>query len=220
MARRKTHEEYENELFEKEIDYWPLEQYKGALIPIKHKCLHDHVWNVKPNDILRGRGCPECDRNIRRKTTEEYKTQLSKDIVLLEEYINDATPILHRHTCGHEWKVNPNSVLRGSSCPKCAKTGFDPSLPAILYLVCFHYLGETYYKIGITSRSVHKRFGGDWNKYDMQIISEKHYSVGAEARSQEQAILSEYRKYKIDTGLLQSGNTETFSCYLPIKNGF
>lgn len=59
-SRIKSHEDYENQLFEMQSDAYPLEPYIRALTPIKHTCLKDHIWYAAPNDILRGRGCPSC----------------------------------------------------------------------------------------------------------------------------------------------------------------
>lgn len=62
--QKKTHEEYLNELFLKEINYIPLEIYKGSLIPIIHTCINDHLWSVSPNNVLKRRQCPECRKNV------------------------------------------------------------------------------------------------------------------------------------------------------------
>ena len=57
---RKTNEEYDNELFYKEIDICRIENYINARTPILHECFKEHQWRVKPNDILSGHGCPIC----------------------------------------------------------------------------------------------------------------------------------------------------------------
>jgi len=57
---QKTHEQYEQQLLDREIDFYPLEQYIAAKKPILHACIKGHEWNVRPDDILKGRGCPLC----------------------------------------------------------------------------------------------------------------------------------------------------------------
>ncbi len=69
--RKKTHKEYENELFEREINYFPLGTYNGTHIAINHECLYGHIWPAMPKHILRGSGCPQCAGNIL-KTNERY----------------------------------------------------------------------------------------------------------------------------------------------------
>lgn len=55
-----THEDYENKLFEKELDSYPIERYINTRTPIAHECLQGHIWKVAPHDVLAGNGCPEC----------------------------------------------------------------------------------------------------------------------------------------------------------------
>lgn len=57
---QKTHKQYEQQLFDREIDFFPIEQYTKAKDPILHECLKGHIWKVRPDDILKGRGCPKC----------------------------------------------------------------------------------------------------------------------------------------------------------------
>lgn len=61
-SQLRTHEEYEQELLDKEIDYYPLERYINTSTPILHECLEGHVWKVAPVSIIGSyrRGCPTC----------------------------------------------------------------------------------------------------------------------------------------------------------------
>ncbi|XZH34387.1 hypothetical protein ACSW8L_15865 (plasmid) [Clostridium perfringens] len=60
----------------------------------------------------------------RTKTHEEFvkevKKKYSDEITIIDRYINAKTKILIRHKCGYKYKVNPDSILRGHGCPKCA----------------------------------------------------------------------------------------------------
>lgn len=58
--RAKTHEQYEQELFDKQLEAWPLEKYINACTPIKHTCIEGHEWMARPNTILAGHGCSVC----------------------------------------------------------------------------------------------------------------------------------------------------------------
>jgi len=61
----------------------------------------------------------------RRKTdaefTEEVYELVGDEYVFLEKYVNNKTKIMcHHKTCGHKWRVQPNSFLnQGTRCPKC-----------------------------------------------------------------------------------------------------
>jgi len=128
---KKTHEEYVQEVFEKhngEIEV--LEHYKGNKNKILHKHSCDYEWEVSPNSILKGSGCPKC-AGVAKKTHEEYSQEVldkhNGEIEVVGEYKNDRTKILHRHSCGYEWEVLPNSILRGIICPECGRVKIENS---------------------------------------------------------------------------------------------
>lgn len=124
MSRKKTHEEYIEELAEKNPDIKVLEQYNGANVAILHQCkTHNVTWKAYPTNVLRGHGCPKCGNNIK-KTHKQYVYEVSivnPDIEVVETYINAQTKISHRCKIdGYIWKAYPHAILRGDGCPKCA----------------------------------------------------------------------------------------------------
>jgi hypothetical protein len=60
----------------------------------------------------------------KKRTHKEYVCELSiknSNIEVVEQYINNRTPILHRCKIdGYEWKVRPYCLLSGQGCPMCA----------------------------------------------------------------------------------------------------
>ena len=57
------------------------------------------------------------------KSTEQFYEELkivNPEITVIGEYINSQTKTEVQHSCGYEWKVRPNNLLQGSSCPKCS----------------------------------------------------------------------------------------------------
>ena len=87
-------------------------------------------------------------------------------------------------------------------------SGFDTKKPAKLYYVSINN-GQAY-KIGITNLSVKERFRQDFKKID--IIKVWDYSIGAEARTQEQKILKRFSYAKWDgVEILKDGNSELFN---------
>lgn len=123
LKNGRTNEQYIIDLQEINKNIVPLEEYVNARLPILHKCLIcNHEWMVTPGSLMSGTGCPKCAGVITR-TQEEYTSELSyvnNNIVVLGEYINSTTPILHKCLkCDNEWDVSPSSVLNGSGCPKC-----------------------------------------------------------------------------------------------------
>lgn len=142
--RKKTTAQYEQELFEKQIDCWPLEDYKGCNIKILHTCVNEHTWLARPDSILQYHGCPYCAK-LKNYTTDEYN-ELITPLKAVEEYVNNSTKIQHICPLGHLWKAFPNGILQGKGCPECAKKGgynakfFErnpdkANMPGILYCV-------------------------------------------------------------------------------------
>jgi hypothetical protein len=126
--KKKTHEEYLQEIKDKHLDIEVLENYDGAKKPILHKCKNNHIWMATPTNILRGHGCPDCSLLYRKTVlssyTNEYIEKLkSKNIKIrvLDEYINVKTPIKHICEFGHTWDVTPNAILSGAGCPICSR---------------------------------------------------------------------------------------------------
>ena len=132
MAKRKTHEEFIEQLNKIHGDetYTPLEKYinnKTKILVRHNKCGYE--WNIIPSNILKGQGCPKCKGGVK-KTHEEFVKEIEdkygNEYEILGEYINAKTKIKVRHNCekcnNHEWKITPDSLLRGNGCPLCAGT--------------------------------------------------------------------------------------------------
>ena len=209
-----SHEEYENKLFEKELDFLPLEQYINTNTPILHECINGHAWKVVPRSILSGQGCPKCNGGVR-MSNEEYINK--SPFKVMEPYVNSHTPILHECTYGHKWKASPNNILRGRRCPFCSKSGFKLDKPAILYYI---KIGE-YYKIGVTNRSVKQRFEDDSSSKKITILDERTFNTGEEALNMEKLLFAQFKEYRIIVpGYLRSkGNTELFATNI-LPTGF
>lgn len=100
-----------------------LDFYGGVGKKVFVRCKNDgYSWFVATRSISKGVGCPKCYGNIK-KTHSEYVDEVKNincNISVVGEYNGNKEKI--RHKCkidGHEWMANPNSVLRGSGCPKC-----------------------------------------------------------------------------------------------------
>lgn len=177
MPRKKTHEEYEQELFEREIDLFPLEKYINCRTPILHECINKHQRKVLPASVLLGSGCKICADISMRKTHSKYISELKAKGIKhypVGEYQTDKRELKHQCPEGHTWMAIPSNILRGTGCPVCNKmknlvggynlTRFkrDPILansPGVLYLVALINI-KTHerecLKIGITKGSSYK----------------------------------------------------------------
>lgn len=123
------------------------------------------------------------------------------------DYINSSTKLeINCLKHGIFYQV-PNDHLRGVGCPICKKSGFKEYLPAILYYL---HVSNTAYKIGITNKSLQKRFCKE-DLAKIRVVQIWEYSSGEEAYLQEQKILKEFKDNKYEgIQLLESGNSELF----------
>ena len=128
IQKIKTHQEYCLEILKINPNIEVVETYKGSKVKIKHHCLiHDVYWKAIPSNILKGCGCSKCGnekisnkhKKLKKIYIEELK-QFNSNIVLVGEYINSTTPVLHK--CNKHnviWNMAPISALRGSGCNLC-----------------------------------------------------------------------------------------------------
>lgn len=128
QSKRKTHQQYLAEISDNNIQIEPIEKYVNGNTNIHHRCkICKHEWDVRPNNILSGHGCPVCGvqkaKEARMKTHNEYVMQLSiknSNIEAIDQYNGANTPI--KHYCklhNIEFYIRPSDALNGDGCTKC-----------------------------------------------------------------------------------------------------
>ena len=129
--KKKTTEEYKNELLCINPNIEAIEEYIDAQTPIAHRCKIDgNIWKVSPTTVLCGEGCPECGHkrigNALRKTQKEYIADVAKvnpNVEVIGQYINAQTPLYHRcKKDGYLWMARPYNILYGYGCPICQES--------------------------------------------------------------------------------------------------
>lgn len=127
----KKHKDYVEELAIKNPTVEVIEEYVNFSTPILHHCLkHNVYWKMQPANAIRGDGCKMCHweriGNSNGRTHEEYVAKLktiNPDIIIVGNYINSNTPILHKCLIdGYEWLAYPSNVLAGCGCPQCQES--------------------------------------------------------------------------------------------------
>ena len=131
MAKKKTHEEFVEQLQIINPQIKILGLYKNARTPILCECQKcGYQWPGIPNNLLRKEGCGRCAGHIK-KTTEEFIEEVRRVnpfVKVLGEYTNNKTPIACECVrCGHQWNPWPSSLLRGHGCDECAKKSASKS---------------------------------------------------------------------------------------------
>lgn len=129
MSKRKTHKEFMNELMLIKPQYTVLGKYIDCKTNIACECNICHnKWNPRPNDMLKGKGCPICRNkqsgDKRRKTNEQFLLELGRitnTITPLEPYKGALEKIwVQCSECGSKWHVEPHSLLQGKGCNVCS----------------------------------------------------------------------------------------------------
>lgn len=130
MSRKKTHEEYVNELKIKNPDVEVIGEYINANTDILHHCLiHDVFWTTKPSRVLDGHGCKKCRiekfKASNAKTQDEYIEKVkikNPNIKVIGEYVNAKTKIAHKCLIHNVvWDTLPTNILKGCGCHQCLK---------------------------------------------------------------------------------------------------
>lgn len=123
MGKKRTHEEFINEMKEKHPNIEVLGEYKGNKIKLLCRCrVCEHTWEPRPSNLLtNGTSCPVCYIKTRRVLHEDFVKQVSKNIVILGEYTGRANKIRCKcKKCGHIWEPPADRLMCGHGCPKCA----------------------------------------------------------------------------------------------------
>lgn len=210
-SRKKTHEEYVAELAIKNPNVEVVGEYDGAHTKIMHHCLiHDVYWKIQPSNALSGNGCPMCrgykNHVSQCKTHEQYVNELvniNPNIVVIDEYVNGNTPILHKCLlCEYEWRAKPSLVLLGTGCPKCAgilKKTHEQYLEDVSILNPYIEVIEEY--INACTPILHrcKIDGNEWMAQPTNILSGKGCPVCAAKRRRE-ASLKTHAQYVEELG--------------------
>lgn len=128
MAKKKTKEEYVEELKIKNPDIILTGDYINNRTSTEHYCTrHKIFFNITPTSALAGCGCKFCKgekvHNTKVRSEDKYIEELSNKnptVQYISGYINTDTPALH-YCLIHDvyWNIRPYSALQGCGCPSC-----------------------------------------------------------------------------------------------------
>lgn len=187
-------------------------KYIASRVKVWITCLEHGDFIQSPADHLYGNGCPKCNPS-NKLTFEQITERLLKSHGTSLEFSNysGATSTKDRITCkckthGH-FSKRLEDVFQGQGCPKCINpAGYDKTKLGTIYLLNIN--NTDLYKIGITNKSVAKRYSyADKGKFS--IVVEIPNLNGGIVADLEQHILNKYNQYKyIGPSILESGNTE------------
>lgn len=135
MGKKKTHEQYVDEVAKINPDIEVTGTYIGSITKIAHRCkIDNNIFHIRPCEVLRGQGCPQCGRRriiqAHTKNTTWYISEIDRlhlNTRPVEDYIASKVKIKHECTkCGYQWNISPNDILHGYGCPVCAHKIISP----------------------------------------------------------------------------------------------
>ena len=127
MRKRRTHEDFVNDVYEKYKDEYTV---LGTFINTKIKVLVRHnpcglEYEVNPTNLLRGYKCMNCYGKPQ-KDTEQFKEEvrqiLGDNYEVVGKYKTNRTNIkIYHKKCNSTYSMLPFNILRGYKCPICSK---------------------------------------------------------------------------------------------------
>lgn len=181
-----------------------------------------------------GHGCPKCGITVtanKNKKEMDYFFEKSKAIhgdkydyskVNIEATTSKVEIICPHH--GSFYQL-PYDHFRGYGCARCGKKGFTRTeyikfakdRQGILYIIRLYNSEEEFYKIGITSVSVQKRFSGSCSMpYNYDVVYEHTCDPGC-VWDLEKKYHRKYKDKRYSPLIAFGGQTECFTTDLPIK---
>ncbi len=175
-----------------------------------------HEWPTTASSVLGGTGCSGCVGGVA-LSDDEIRSGLGERQVDLVEYGGNANSQSRFRCladgCDCEWPTTLSAVRGGTGCPSCAVAGFDPSAPALVYLIKHVEFGAL--KIGVAGVDSDRL--GQHRRKGWELIASWTYEVGADAKLEERTVLDQWKADGLPVGFLdpsdmpQRGETETTS---------
>jgi hypothetical protein len=186
-------------------------EYLGSFIKTNFTCGNGHHFMAQARHVIGGTfGCHECFVNSSRISDEDINDRIvHRGIRMTGPYIDTVTKTEFECQCGYKWLAEPRGILKGRGCHKCATHGFNPFIPAWVYVLVF----GTYIKYGITNNLDQRLYSHKRRNGEFHIAITKLYIDGHMAKQVEQKIKSLHCGKYVTKSQCPDGWTET----LPIE---
>lgn len=142
QSRKLNNEEFRSKLKDISPNITPIESYINSCTPIECFCLvHKISWKARPNDLLRGHGCPKCGRQVAAVNHSYSHTEfiekmslVNKDVEVLGTYVNMHEKIKCRcRNCDTIWYPKClNLFYAKTGCPTCNESKGEKNIRTYL----------------------------------------------------------------------------------------
>lgn len=152
------------------------------------------TFNTNLTRVFNG-NCKGRLHTIGKHTDETIAERLSVYGASLLEEFKGSVMLKHevQFNCGHTNTASLNSIIRGTGCPICAGSRFNPDLPGTLYFIEVYHEGMSLYKVGVTNRTIKERYRGEGVKYT--VVESFSSDKGSLVYEAEQSILKFFKDY-------------------------
>lgn len=201
--------------------------YKNSWTKVAITC-HDHgPFEQKPNSHLTGHGCPVCGlAKTTKATTKDTATFIKQARAIhgdkfdysLVEYVNNQTPVTIICPDHGPFEQKPSNHMQGKGCLACARR--TSQLPwieraagkeVLLYFVRFYSEREEFFKIGVTLKSINRRYSGGLEGYQYEVLAVHKSTNAAAVYDWEQSIIETFVHLRYRPKIFFAGASECFS---------
>ena len=199
---------------------YSLVDYKGAHSKVDIICPIHGKFEQLVSEHKFGKGCRKCgiikqSQNTTLSTSEVISRCIEKhgnkyDYSLVDYKGSHSKVDIICPIHGKFEQLASNHYNRGDGCPKCNSNLHDRNYYKDKKTTLYYLKVNEVYKIGVTTRSVKKRYSAD-KDVNITILKEWVFEDGAIAHDYEQMIIKYYKQYKYyGKPILEGGNTELF----------
>lgn len=206
--KRKSTEDFVNEMSIKHPNIQIEGDYLNNKTPIKCKCkICSNIWNPRPDQLVRGQGCPVCGHKKRIKSQTKSHEQFVEEIKSINLHIEILGKYVNNHTlikvkcldCGEEWEVTPNNLLRNHGCPNChghilkSQSQYEEDMKNIHPNI--KIIGE-YINNKTPVEVMCEKCGNVWDSYPINAIYKNHGCPRCEKKYKGEVRISNYLENK------------------------
>lgn len=211
---------------------YSLVKYKNNHTKVAIVCPVHGSFLQNPGNHMRGSGCQKCYLEkaqahlveSARKRSKETKRGYVSRVKKIHGNKYDYSEVEYTTWDGAIKIICPvhgpflqsaNNHKQGAGCPQCAPSGFDETIPAILYYLEIETGPGTdpVYKIGVTNRTVWQRYPLTRDREKIKVLKTWEYPLGIDARKTETKIRRMHKEmaYQGEPPLANVGTSEMFS---------
>ena len=191
--------------------------YTGAFEATKFLCNRGHAVIASPHAIKGGVGCTTCSGKSPDQAKTNFETAVERrgwKFASDYQYVNSTTKVALICSEHHRCEITPSKFKNGQGCATCSDSGFDPSVPAFLYVQSLSIGGAvSSYKFGITNLSPKIRMitQAKSSCYDHELIHVFHDKYGYKIQALEADLKQSIECSFVKRCDMPDGYTETVS---------